>query len=128
MPKLTYTDVNGESRELRFNRRVTIGRHPSQDLQLLDRVVSKEHAFIEERTGHFVLRDNGSRNGMQVNGEQVSGSRILNHLDKVATGTPVVVFFPGSYRSSDRTGMTLNLFGIIDDDNYYRAINIMEVK
>jgi adenylate cyclase len=92
MPKLTYTDPSGEARELRFNRRVTIGRHPSQDLQLLDRVVSKEHALIEERTGHFVLRDNGSRNGMTVNGEPVVGSRTLIHLDKLTIGASVVTF------------------------------------
>jgi hypothetical protein len=53
---------------------------------------------------------------------------ILNHLEIVTNSIPVVVFLPGSYQSSSRTGMTLNLFGVINDDNYYRAINIMEVK
>lgn len=52
---------------------------------------------------------------------------ILNHLETVTTTTPVVAFMPGQYRSSDR-GMTLSLFGNIHDTNYYRAINIMEVK
>ena len=53
---------------------------------------------------------------------------ILNHLEIVTSTIPVVIFLPGSYQSSNRTGMTLNLFGVINDDNYYRAINIMEVK
>lgn len=57
----------------------------------------------------------------------VRAHTILNHLELVTTTTPVVVFLPGQYRSSNR-GMTLSLFGSIHDDNYYRAINIMEVK
>ncbi len=92
MPRLNYIDVNGEKKELRFDAKVTIGRHPSQDLQILDRVVSKEHALIEQRNGQFVIHDNGSRNGTQVNGEVIVGVRPLRHGDKIAIGGTTMLF------------------------------------
>ena len=44
---------------------------------------------------------------------------ILNNLQSVATESPTVAFFPGEYN-----GHSLNLFGLLKDDNYYRAFNI----
>lgn len=41
---------------------------------------------------------------------------ILNNLQRVATKSPTVIFFPGVYN-----GTSLELFGKIKDDNYYRA-------
>jgi Domain of unknown function (DUF1788) len=44
---------------------------------------------------------------------------ILNNLQNVAKDAPMVAFFPGEYN-----GLSLNLFGLLKDDNYYRAFNI----
>lgn len=41
---------------------------------------------------------------------------ILNNLQKIALNAPTVMFFPGKY-----TGRNLQLFGLLTDDNYYRA-------
>jgi len=35
-------------------------RHPNNSIQLLDKIVSKEHCILEQREGGFVLRDLGS--------------------------------------------------------------------
>lgn len=48
---------------------------------------------------------------------------ILNNLQNVAKDCPTVAFFPGEY-----TGHALNLFGLLKDDNYYRAFNINTIK
>ena len=40
MAKLSYRDANGSLRESVIGERATIGRHPNQTVQLLDRVVS----------------------------------------------------------------------------------------
>jgi len=49
----------------------------------------------------------------------IRSHNILNNLQNVAKDSPTVTFFPGDYN-----GHTLNLFGLLKDDNYYRAFNI----
>lgn len=55
----------------------------------------------------------------------IRSHNILNNLQSIAKDSPTVTFFPGEYN-----GHTLNLFGLLKDDNYYRAFNIdiIEVK
>lgn len=48
---------------------------------------------------------------------------ILNNLQNIAKESPTVMFFPGKY-----TGTSLELFGLLKDDNYYRAFNIDNYK
>lgn len=51
---------------------------------------------------------------------------ILNNLQKVAKGQPTVMFFPGEYSHSLEEGASLDLFGRLHDDKYYRAFNIFD--
>ena len=48
---------------------------------------------------------------------------VLNNLQNIAKEAPTVMFFPGKY-----SGTSLELFGIMKDDNYYRAFNIDNYK
>lgn len=48
---------------------------------------------------------------------------VLNNLQSAVKNIPTVMFFCGSY-----TGQSLNLFGTLKDDNYYRAFNIDTYK
>jgi len=48
---------------------------------------------------------------------------VLNNLQNIAKDAPTIAFFPGEY-----TGHALNLFGILKDDNYYRAFNIENIE
>ncbi|MCA9630585.1 MAG: FHA domain-containing protein, partial [Myxococcales bacterium] len=65
----------------------TLGRHPSNSIQLLDKIVSKEHCIVEKRGEQFWLRDLGSLNGTYVNGERVQGERQLFHGDDISLGS-----------------------------------------
>jgi adenylate cyclase len=65
----------------------SLGRHPNNSIQLLDKIVSKEHCILEQRDGGFVLRDLGSLNGTYVNGERVRGELMLRHGDEIALGS-----------------------------------------
>jgi len=65
----------------------SLGRHPNNSIQLLDKIVSKEHCILEQREGGFVLRDLGSLNGTYVNGERVRGEMPLRHGDEIALGS-----------------------------------------
>ena len=49
---------------------------------------------------------------------------ILNNLQSTAKYKPTVMFFPGEYSYSVEDGSSLDLFGILHDDKYYRAFNI----
>lgn len=49
---------------------------------------------------------------------------ILNNLQSVAKEKPTVMFFPGEYRHTTEDGTSLELFGRLRDDKYYRAFNI----
>lgn len=49
---------------------------------------------------------------------------ILNNLQSTAKEKPTVMFFPGAYTHSLESGASLDLFGRLHDDKYYRAFNI----
>lgn len=53
----------------------------------------------------------------------IRSHNILNNLQSIAKDAPTVAFFPGDYN-----GHSLNLFGLLKDDNYYRAFNIDKIK
>jgi adenylate cyclase len=74
----------------------SLGRHPNNTIQLLDKIVSKEHCIVEVRDGRFVLRDLGSLNGTYVNGDRVRGETLLKHGDEVALGSTRARFDDGS--------------------------------
>ena len=74
----------------------SLGRHPNNTIQLLDKIVSKEHCILELRDGHFILRDLGSLNGTYVNGERVRGETHLRHGDEIALGSTRARFDDGS--------------------------------
>ncbi len=65
----------------------SLGRHPNNSIQLLDKIVSKEHCILEQRDGQFILRDLGSLNGTYINGERVRGEQGLRHGDEIALGS-----------------------------------------
>lgn len=70
----------------------TLGRHPNNTVQVLDRIVSKEHCHVDMiEGGRFILRDLGSLNGTYVNGERVS-ERVLNPGDEITLGSTRIIF------------------------------------
>jgi hypothetical protein len=56
----------------------------------------------------------------------IRSHNVLNNLQSVVTGRPMLMFFPGRYEQSDTLGSSLVLFGRLRDDQYYRAKNILE--
>lgn len=53
----------------------------------------------------------------------IRSHNILNNLQSIAKEYPTLTFFPGEYN-----GHSLNLFGLLKDDNYYRAFNIEKIE
>jgi pSer/pThr/pTyr-binding forkhead associated (FHA) protein len=69
------------------DRRYVTGRADSCDLVLGGEHVSREHAAFVRRAEGIVLQDLGSRNGLLVNGQPVSGERRLGDGDVITVGT-----------------------------------------
>jgi adenylate cyclase len=88
------TDEGQQAIELRSTN--SLGRHPNNTIQLLDKIVSKEHCTVEQRDGRFILRDLGSLNGTYVNGERVRGETALKHGDEIALGSTRARYDDGS--------------------------------
>ena len=90
MAKLTIFSPDGrQERELQEHN--TLGRHPNNTHQVLDRIVSKEHLHIDKVDGKWVAKDTGSLNGTFVNGERIT-ERVLSHGDEISLGSTRMVF------------------------------------
>ncbi len=86
MGKLIVTDSSGTSTEVPLNKeRVTVGRHPDNDISLNDKAVSGRHAVIITILQDSFLEDLDSTNGTTVNGKQVA-KHPLSHGDVISIG------------------------------------------
>lgn len=58
----------------------------------------------------------------------IRSHNVLHNLQRIAKEKPTVLFFPGMYTLSNETGASLDLFGRLHDDKYYRAFNIQHFE
>jgi hypothetical protein len=58
----------------------------------------------------------------------IRSHNVLNNLQSTAKEKPTVLFFPGPYTHSLESGASLDLFGRLHDDKYYRAFNIFHCE
>lgn len=79
--------LEGDSNtEYPLSRSNKIGRHPGNEVQVIDRIVSKEHATItQDERQRYILEDAGSLNGTYINGKRVI-SQVLKDGDTIAMG------------------------------------------
>lgn len=85
MARLILSTPDGQ-RTVELRAKNTLGRHPDNSIQLLDKIVSKEHCVIELRGNQFILRDLGSLNGTYVGGQRVNGEMMLSEGVEIAMG------------------------------------------
>ncbi len=103
MAKLVITGPEGQM-ERDLSAVNTLGRHPNNSIQLLDRIVSKEHCVVEQRGPRWVLRDLGSLNGTYVNDQRVAGEAVLHHGDQITLGGTRAVFHDPAQGATALTG------------------------
>ena len=70
---------------------VSIGRDPSNEISLLDSLVSRRHCVIRKEANAFRLQDLDSRNNTFVSGVPVM-DRVLVHGDQIRVGNSILVF------------------------------------
>jgi len=93
MARISIMGPSGRQERQLF-RHNSLGRHPRNTHQVLDRVVSKEHCHIELIEDRYVLKDLGSLNGTYVNGERVASEQLLEPGDEITIGSTRIVFEP----------------------------------
>src|SRR3954453_21863890 len=79
----------------------SLGRHPTNSIQILDKIASKEHCLIERRDDRYVLRDLGSLNGTFINSVRVRGEAPLVDGDEIAIGSTRGIFRCGTPARDD---------------------------
>lgn len=83
--------------------------------KIADRITSQEHDVL------FL-------SGIGEVYPYIRSHNVLNNLQSTAKDKPTVLFFPGKYTHGLATGASLDLFGLLHDDKYYRAFNILNYE
>lgn len=84
---------------------LTIGRGETCSVRFdpnIERIASKQHAFVEARADGFYLTDNNSTNGTILNGQGVSTTKLTSG-DRIQFGREGVI---ASVRIADQVGLT----------------------
>ncbi len=105
MPKLVITET-GESRTLRLgDEAVTVGRAPTNTIQIRDTKASREHCIITRTDKGWKLVDLESANGVNVNGLRTN-QHFLRWGDKIEIGAASIAFErePGDRDVATETG------------------------
>ena len=90
---LTIADGKGRGERFEFDASdVTIGRGAENDVVLHDAGVSRHHARIQQSGQGYMLSDNGSANGTELNGQVIAIATALRSGDLIGVG-PIVFEF-----------------------------------
>jgi len=81
--------------------RCTVGSSPESDVVIDDSSVSRAHAVLEQFASAWFIEDLGSRNGTYLNGQRVTGRRLVRSGDEIRLGLVRV-----AVRSDDAGGGT----------------------
>ena len=72
---------------------ISIGRDSSNEIPVNDAEVSRRHSRLTFQGGKYVLEDMGSTNGTFVNGQRLTGPRVLKSDEVVSLGEQIVFVY-----------------------------------
>lgn len=72
---------------------INIGRDSSNNITVNDAEVSRRHSQLSFQGGKYVLEDMGSTNGTFVNGQRLTGPRVLKSGEVVSLGEQIVFVY-----------------------------------
>jgi pSer/pThr/pTyr-binding forkhead associated (FHA) protein len=87
---------------------LSIGRDSSNEISINDAEVSRRHARLTFQGGKYVIEDLGSTNGTYVNGQRLTGQRVLKSGEVVSLGEQIQLVYeavdadPGATMVSSR--------------------------
>ncbi len=96
--------------------KMVVGRMASNEIVVDDEGISRQHAYVERNALGLILVDNGSTNGVFVNGQRIQ-RHLLQDADKVQLGSSAILKFSYQdeleeraqkqlYESATRDGLT----------------------
>ena len=104
---LTIAEGKGRGQRFSFETAdVTIGRGAENDVVLNDAGVSRTHARIQKQGAQWLLLDNGSSNGTELNGVVIAKPAALRAGDKIGVGPVVFEFSARTAAPSTETRIT----------------------
>ena len=71
--------------------RCTVGSSTDSDLVVEDPSVSRTHVLFEQLGGAWFVEDLGSRNGTYLNGQRITGRRVVRPGDEIRLGVARIV-------------------------------------
>src|SRR5690606_38274825 len=74
---------------------VTLGRDITNDIVINDPEVSRHHCRLTQGGAGYTIEDLGSTNGTFVNGQRLTGPRLLSHNVMVGLGETVTLAYEG---------------------------------
>lgn len=94
---LSFSGANDEARKFLQNNpasgialdegsKIKLGRAHDCDIKLKAENVSRGHALLERHEGDIIIHDLKSRNGVYVNGVQISGNQKVSNGDQISIG------------------------------------------
>lgn len=90
---LIQTGSSCEPFEFQSGLEWTVGRHPSNPIQLGDRCASRQHAkLVKLQNQHYCYVDLNSRNGSKFRGRSVKQPVLLQNGDRIKIGDTYLIF------------------------------------
>jgi len=72
---------------------ISIGRDSTNEITVNDAEVSRRHSRLSFQGGKYVLEDLGSTNGTYVNGQRLTGPRVLKSGEVISLGEQIVFVY-----------------------------------
>src|ERR1700754_282935 len=91
MPKVVVTGPDKVARTFVLDRELTLGRHASNEIQIVEEKASRRHCRFRPANGAVIVEDLDSSNGTKVNGRKVT-QQALKHGDVIAIGQFTIAF------------------------------------
>ncbi len=111
-----------------FERVMTTEKSVTKDqlLELLQGILDSENHLIPAIAEKMAAVDFDVMflTGVEEVFPYIRSHNVLNNLQSTAKDQPTILFFPGSYTFTPGEGTSLDLFGRLRDDKYYRAFDI----
>ncbi len=101
MRRLETMEGRSEPTVLALEGEALIGRSKDAELRLFDETVSRRHARIRVTDARVVLKDLGSANGTDLNGDRVDGEAVLFDGDVIAIGDVRMRYLSGDGNERD---------------------------
>jgi S-DNA-T family DNA segregation ATPase FtsK/SpoIIIE len=96
--------------KLPYNALISLGRKPNNDISVALPFVSGKHCTIKVETGRVRIEDNGSTNGLYVNGHRVSYAETVKSGDTVSIMTFCIKLINGELLFENTHGhITINI-------------------